>query len=58
MVPQVDELMNLLCRVVIRQEDTLNILKQSTSWVMFARTGSPSIIPGLVIDGVALIWPA
>ena len=45
---QVDELVKLLCRVVIRQEDTLNILKQSTSWVIFARTETPSVIPGLV----------
>ena len=46
---QVDELVKLLC---IRQEDTLkdtlNILKQSTSWVLFARTEAPSVIPGLV----------
>ncbi|CAE7336133.1 pol [Symbiodinium pilosum] len=44
-----DELLKLLCRVVIRQEDTLNILKQSTSWVIFARTETPSVIPGLVM---------
>ena len=43
-----DELLKLLCRVVIRQEDTINILKQSTSWVIFARTEAPSVIPGLV----------
>ena len=35
-------------QMVIRQEDTLNILKQSTSWVLFAKTESPSVIPGLV----------
>ena len=40
------EMMRLLCRV--RQEDMLNILKQSTSWVIFAKTESPSVIPGLV----------
>ena len=34
--------------IAVRQEDMLNILKQSTSWVIFAKTESPSIIPGLV----------
>ena len=43
-----EEMMRLLCRVVVRQEDMLNILKQSTSWVIFAKTEAPSIIPGLV----------
>ena len=43
-----DGLVKLLCRVVIRQEDMLNIMKQSTSWVLFAKTESPSVIPGLV----------
>ena len=43
-----EDIMRLLCRAVVRQEDMLNILKQSTSWVIFAKTESPSIIPGLV----------
>ena len=43
-----EEMTRLLCRVVVRQEDMLNILKQSTSWVIFAKTEAPSIIPGLV----------
>ena len=46
--PTMEDLVRLVARVVIRQEDSLKIIRQSTGWVMFAKTEAPTVIPKLI----------
>ena len=43
-----EDLLRLLSQIVMRHEDQLKILKQSTGWVLFATTAMPSIVPGMI----------
>ena len=43
-----EDLLRLLSQIVVRHEDQLKILKQSTGWVLFAKTAMPSIVPGMI----------
>ncbi|OLP74222.1 hypothetical protein AK812_SmicGene46304, partial [Symbiodinium microadriaticum] len=42
------ELLHLVARAIIRHEDTLNVLRRSTGWVFWIRSGDHSILPTLV----------
>ena len=44
-----EDLVKLVARVVIRHEDSIKILRQSTGWVIFAKTEAPTVIPKLVL---------
>ena len=41
------ELVHLVARALIRNEDTLNVLRRSTGWVFWVRSGDHSILPML-----------
>ncbi|CAE7196500.1 pol [Symbiodinium sp. CCMP2592] len=43
-----EDLLRLLSSIIMRHEDQLKILRQSTGWVLFAKTASPSIVPGII----------
>ncbi|CAE7235568.1 pol [Symbiodinium sp. CCMP2592] len=43
-----EDLLRLLSSIIMRHEDQLKILRQSTGWVLFAKTASPSIVPGIL----------
>ncbi|CAE7619130.1 unnamed protein product [Symbiodinium sp. CCMP2592] len=42
------DLLRLLSSIIMRHEDQLKILRQSTGWVLFAKTASPTIVPGII----------
>ncbi|CAE7578930.1 Pol, partial [Symbiodinium necroappetens] len=42
------ELLHLVARAIVRHEDTLNVLRRSTGWVFWIRSGDHSILPTLV----------
>lgn len=46
--PGMEDLLRLLSQIILRHEDQLKIFKQSTGWILFARTESPSILPGII----------
>ena len=41
------ELLHLLAKAVVRHEDSINILRRSTGWVWWARSGEGSVLPVL-----------
>ncbi|CAE7730529.1 pol [Symbiodinium sp. CCMP2592] len=43
-----EDLLRLLSSIIMRHEDQLKIMRQSTGWVLFAKTAAPSIVPGII----------
>ncbi|CAE7538317.1 unnamed protein product [Symbiodinium microadriaticum] len=48
------ELLRLLAKAVVRHEDTLNVLRRSTGWVFWVRSGENSILP--MLADLAKTW--
>ncbi|CAE7573297.1 unnamed protein product, partial [Symbiodinium necroappetens] len=48
------ELLHLLAKAVVRHEDSINILRRSTGWVFWARSGEGSILP--LLSDLARKW--
>ncbi|OLP84392.1 LINE-1 retrotransposable element ORF2 protein [Symbiodinium microadriaticum] len=48
------ELLHLLAKAVVRHEDTLSVLRRSTGWVFWIRSGENSILP--MLADLAKTW--
>ncbi|CAE7464758.1 Riok1 [Symbiodinium sp. CCMP2592] len=42
-----EQILKMVCRALVQREDTLQVLRQDTGFVFFARTSAPSIVPTL-----------
>ena len=48
------EILHLLAKTVVRHEDSINILRRSTGWMWWARSGEGSILP--LLSDLARKW--